>query len=59
MGGLSVHCYVKPGEESSGTVFSKDSWYQTAVNTLNKESLLKQNISIMDFYDPEKEYLWL
>lgn len=57
MGGLSVHCYVKPGEESSGTVFSKDSWYQTAVNTLNKESLLKQNISIMDFYDPEKRVL--
>ena len=57
MGGLSVHCYIKPGEESSGTVFSKDSWYQTAVNTLNKESLLKQNISIMDFYDPEKRVL--
>lgn len=55
MGGLSVHCYIKPGEESSGTVFSKDSWYQTAVNTYAKEALFKQNMSIMDFYDPEKK----
>jgi alpha-N-arabinofuranosidase len=55
MGGLSVHCYVKPGEESNGTVFSKDSWYQTAVNTYEKEALFKQNMSIMDFYDPEKK----
>ena len=54
MGALSVHCYVKPGEESNGTVFSKDSWYQTAVNTLAKEALYRQNIAIMDFYDPEK-----
>ena len=54
MGALSVHCYVKPGEESNGTVFSKDSWYQTAVNTLAKEALYRQNIAIMDFHDPEK-----
>ena len=54
MGALSVHCYVKPGEESDGTVFSKDSWYQTAVNTYEKEKLFRQNISIMDFYDPDK-----
>jgi alpha-N-arabinofuranosidase len=57
MGGLSVHCYISPGEESHGTVFSKKSWYQTAVNTLKKESLLKQNMSIMDYYDPEKRVL--
>jgi alpha-L-arabinofuranosidase len=55
MGGLSVHCYVKPGEESSGTVFSKNSWYETAVNTYEKEPLFKQNMSIMDYYDPEKK----
>ena len=55
MGGLSVHCYVKPGEESSGTDFSDDSWYQTAVNTYEKEALFKRNISIMDYYDPERK----
>ncbi len=55
MGGLSIHCYVKPGEESSGTVFSDDSWYQTAVNTYAKEPLFRRNISIMDYHDPEKK----
>lgn len=55
MGGLSVHCYVKPGEESNGVNFSDDSWYQTAVNTFEKEALFKRNISIMDYYDPEKK----
>ncbi len=55
MGGLSVHCYVKPGEESDGVDFSDDSWYQTAVNTYAKEPLLKRNISIMDYYDPDKK----
>jgi alpha-L-arabinofuranosidase len=57
MGALSVHCYVKPGEESNGTVFSKDSWYQTAVNTYEKEALYKQNMSIMDYYDPDKRVI--
>ena len=38
MGGLSVHCYVKPGDESNGVSFSDDSWYQTAVNTYAKEA---------------------
>ena len=55
MGGLSVHCYVKPGEESHGTVFSEDSWYRTAVNTLAKERLIQNNIDIMDEYDPDKK----
>lgn len=55
MGGLSIHCYVKPGEEMNGTSFSRDSWYQTAVNTLGKEKHFRQNISIMDYYDPEKK----
>jgi len=54
MGGLSIHCYVKPGDEMNGTQFSEDSWYQTAVNTYNKEPHFKKNISIMDYYDPEK-----
>src|SRR5690606_11449573 len=57
MGGLSVHCYVNPGEESHGTVFTEKSWYETAVNTLKKEALIKQHISIMDYYDPEKKVL--
>jgi len=57
MGGLSVHCYVKPGEESHGTVFTEKSWYETALNTLKKEDLIKQHISIMDYYDPEKKVL--
>ena len=57
LGGLSVHIYVKPGEESHGTQFSPQSWYQTAVNTYAKEQLLKNNISIMDYYDPEKKVL--
>ncbi|NLN47160.1 MAG: alpha-N-arabinofuranosidase, partial [Clostridiaceae bacterium] len=55
MGGLSVHCYVKPGEESHGTVFSEDSWYRTAANTLAKEKLIQNNIDIMDEYDPDKK----
>ena len=55
MGGLSVHCYVKPGEESNGVNFSVDSWYQTAANTYEKEALFKRNISIMDYYDPDKK----
>jgi len=54
LGGLSVHCYVKPGAESNGVDFSDDSWYQTAVNTYAKEALFKRNVDIMDRYDPEK-----
>ena len=54
MKGVSVHCYVKPGEESNGVRFSDDSWYQTAVNTLAKEEAFLRNIEIMDKYDPEK-----
>ena len=55
MGGLSIHCYVKPGEEMNGTHFSDDSWYQTAKNTYGKERHFIKNISIMDYYDPEKK----
>ena len=54
MGGLSVHCYVKPGDESNGVTFSDDSWYQTAANSYAKEALFRRNIEIMDQYDPEK-----
>ena len=54
MKGVSVHCYVKPGEESNGVCFSDDSWYQTAVNTLAKEEKFIENIAIMDRYDPQK-----
>ena len=54
MKGVSVHCYVKPGEESNGTSFSDDSWYQTAANTLAKEAAFLENIAVMDRYDPEK-----
>ncbi len=54
MGGLSVHCYVKPGDESNGVDFSDDSWYQTAANTYDKEPLFLRNMEIMDTYDPEK-----
>jgi alpha-N-arabinofuranosidase len=57
LGGLSVHCYVKPGEESNGTSFTEKSWYETAVNTYKKEDLFKRNISIMDYYDPDKKVL--
>ena len=57
LGGLSVHCYVKPGQESDGTSFSDDSWYQTALNTYAKEALFERNISIMDAHDPEKRWL--
>jgi alpha-N-arabinofuranosidase len=57
LNGLSVHCYVKPGEESNGTVFTEKSWYETAVNTYKKEELFKKNISIMDYYDPEKKVM--
>ena len=55
MGGLSVHCYVSPGEEMSGTEFSYDSWYQTAYNTYQKEVQFKLNLDIMDKYDPDKK----
>ena len=57
MGGLSVHCYVGPGEESHGTVFTEKSWYATAVNALKKEKWIKQHINIMDYYDPEKKVI--
>lgn len=55
MGALSVHCYVKPGEESNGVNFTQKSWYETAVDTFRKEDLFKRNISIMDYYDPDKK----
>ena len=55
MGGLSVHCYVKPGAESNGTSFSKESWYRTAANTYAKEQHIKNNIEIMDQYDPDRK----
>ncbi|HSK68223.1 MAG TPA: alpha-L-arabinofuranosidase C-terminal domain-containing protein [Candidatus Limnocylindria bacterium] len=54
LGGLSLHCYVKPGAESAGVGFSDESWYQTAANTLAKEPLFRRNLDIMDRYDPEK-----
>ena len=54
LGGLSVHCYIKPGDEMHGTEFSDDSWYQTAANTYGKEELFKKNLQIMDYYDPDK-----
>jgi alpha-N-arabinofuranosidase len=57
MEGLSVHCYVNPGKESSGTDFSDRSWYQTAHNTLATEERYRQHISIMDYYDPERRIL--
>lgn len=57
MGGLSVHCYVKPGDEMNGTQFSEKSWYVTAANTLAKEELFKRNISVMDYYDPDKKVM--
>jgi alpha-N-arabinofuranosidase len=57
LNGLSIHCYVKPGEESNGTQFSEKSWYETAVNTFKKEDLFRKNISIMDYYDPEKKVM--
>ena len=53
MRGVSVHCYVKPGDESNGTRFSDESWYQTAANTLAKEEAFLRNIAVMDRYDPE------
>ena len=57
MGGLSVHCYVSPGEEMNGTSFSENSWYATAANTLEKEKLFQRNASIMDYYDPDKKVM--
>ncbi len=57
MGGLSIHCYVKPGEEMNGTHFSDHSWYQTAKNTFAKEDLYQRSISIMDYYDPDKKVI--
>ena len=57
MGALSVHCYVKPGEESNGVHFTEKSWYETAVDTFRKEDLFKRNISIMDYYDPDKKVM--
>jgi alpha-N-arabinofuranosidase len=57
LNGLSIHCYVKPGKESSGTQFSEKSWYETAINTFKKEELFKRNISIMDYYDPAKSVM--
>ena len=57
LGGISVHCYVHPGEEMHGTVFSDDSWYQTAVNTYDKEALFKKNLEIMDEYNPDKSVI--
>lgn len=54
MGGLSIHSYVSPGDEASGTEFTEKSWYQTAENTYRKEKLFQKNMSIMDYYDPEK-----
>ena len=57
LGGLSVHCYVKPGEETDGTSFSEKSWYQTARNTLATEERYRRHISIMDYYDPERKVL--
>jgi alpha-N-arabinofuranosidase len=57
LGGVSVHCYVKPGEQSSGTDFSDESWYQTARNTLAAEALFEKHINIMDYYDPDRNVI--
>jgi alpha-N-arabinofuranosidase len=57
MGGLSIHSYISPGKQRDGVHFTKESWYDTAANTLAKEESLKRNISIMDYYDPEKKVL--
>ena len=47
---------LNPVKNQADGILEK-SWYQTAVNTYKKEPLLKQNMSIMDYYDPEKRVL--
>ena len=57
MDGLSLHHYTVPGPweaKGSATVFDEDRYYYTLERADYMEELLRNHISIMDRFDPEK-----
>ena len=57
MDGISLHHYTVPGPwdaKGSATVFDEDRYYYTLQRADYMEELLRNHISIMDRFDPEK-----
>lgn len=60
MGAISLHHYVRgsgtwgQNQKGSATKFDEKEWFALMKNTLTINPLLKDNIAIMDKYDPDK-----
>ena len=57
MDGISLHHYTVPGpweNKGSATVFDEEKYYNTLQRADYMEELLRNHISIMDRFDPEK-----
>ena len=57
MDGISLHHYTVPGpweKKGSATVFDEEKYYYTLQRADYMEELLRNHISIMDRFDPEK-----
>jgi alpha-N-arabinofuranosidase len=59
MQGLSLHHYTLPtgnwGKKGSATQFDETEYFNTIVNTLLMEELVRKHSTIMDKYDPQKQ----
>lgn len=59
MDAISHHYYTLPTNDwvkkGRATEFKENEWLSTLVNTLKIEDYIKENVAIMDKYDPEKK----
>jgi len=54
----AIHYYTSSGQKNkkySATEFGEAAWFDVLQGTLKIEEILKQNVAIMDRYDPEKK----
>ncbi len=54
----AIHYYTSDGQKKTrykATEFEEDGWFDVLQGTLKMEEILKQNVAIMDRYDPENE----
>ncbi len=54
----AIHYYTSDGQKKTrykATEFEEDGWFDVLQGTLRMEEILKQNVAIMDRYDPENK----
>ncbi len=54
----AIHYYTSDGQKKTrykATEFEEDGWFDVLQGTLKMEEILKQNVAIMDRYDPENK----